>query len=544
MPPESPDDVPPASPPSRLREGEGAARLRADESAAEAAPPNELALQAEPKNDLGNARRLRARHGQDLAFIQELARDKRDAWLAWNGRIWQREAWGEAARRAHLTAEGVKGEALALEDSLADEIAALQEPGAPRSAAKRLEQLRDSIAKHHGWAVTSGNLARTNAMLDQAVPYLLVRSEQLDADPWKLAVANGTLVLPKDGQGEIPLEPGRRADWITREAGVAYDPGADCPRFKAFLATVQPDPAVRAFLQRHGGYSLTGSIEEQIVMLFFGLGGNGKSTYLNTIGGVLGGYHLEVPFESFVTQDKKRGGEATPDLVGLPGMRLATAQEPEANTRLSEASIKRQTGGEKMTLRPLFQGMQRFTPTHKIILSFNNKPKIVAQDIGTWRRLAMVHWAVALAGEKKAPTGEPWHAFYLRTEGPGILNWLLDGFRAWREGGLVVPDSVKATTQEYRRENDKLADFESEMLQRAPDATVVAAELYRAYCLHAKAAGDEHPLSQTSFGKRMQEKGYDKVRSGVVAYQNLWLNRDRLAELEAADTRARYGGER
>lgn len=522
-----------------------AARLRADEEAVEA-PPNELALQGEPKNDLGNARRLRARHGADLAFIQELARDRRDAWLAWNGRIWQREAWGEALKRAHATAEAVKGEAAALEDSLADEIAALEAPDAPRGAAKRLESIRERVAKHHAWSVTSGNLARTNAMLEQAVPYLLVRSEQLDADPWKLAVANGTLLLPKDGQGEILLLPGRRLDWITREAGVAYDPAADCPGFKAFLATVQPDPEVRLFLQRHGGYALTGSIEEQLVLLFFGLGGNGKSTYLNTIGGVLGGYHLELPFESFVTQDKKRGGEATPDLVGLAGARLAIAQEPEANSRLSEASIKRQTGGEKMTARPLFQAMQRFTPSHKTILSFNNKPKVTAQDIGTWRRLSMVPWAVVLAGEKKAPTGEPWHAFYLRTEGPGILNWLLDGFRAWREGGLVVPDSVKATTQEYRRENDKLADFEAEMLAREAGATVVAAELYRAYCLHAKVAGDEHPLSLKAFGTRMAEKGYEKSKNGVVTYQGLWLNRERLRQLEDKDAHLaqRYGGER
>jgi len=79
-----------------------------------AIPVNELALANEPRNDIGNARRLLARHGHDLFHVGGTG------WYFWTGSHWQptfgdNRPGPEAIKRAQATAEAIIGEAAALE---------------------------------------------------------------------------------------------------------------------------------------------------------------------------------------------------------------------------------------------------------------------------------------------------------------------------------------------------------------------------------------------------------------------------------------------
>src|SRR5687767_6194222 len=60
--------------------------------------------------DLGNARRLVARHGGDLRYVAALG------WLVWDGRRWRVDDTGEAERRAKETVRSIYGEAAAAPD--------------------------------------------------------------------------------------------------------------------------------------------------------------------------------------------------------------------------------------------------------------------------------------------------------------------------------------------------------------------------------------------------------------------------------------------
>lgn len=525
---------------------------------AEETPPDDRALAEEPRNDMGNGARLIARHGRDLRFVAELARDPRDAWLVWSesAGVWQAGQWGEAQKRAHQTAVAIgtleapalKAEAEAIEAELAPRIQAAKaakDGAAQKRLQSQVERAFERVEKHHGWAVTSGNVAKTENMLKAATPYLLVSTGALDQKPLLLPVTNGTLELPPaprpDAElGQVVLRPSRRADLMTRGATVAYDPDATAPQFRAFLDMVlPPDPdgtrSVQRFLQKWFGYCLTGLTGEQLLLLWYGGGGNGKSTLISIMKGILGALGLDVPFETFMAQDKKRGGEATPELADLPGARLVIASEPEVGTKLSEATIKRQTGDDVMTMRPLFQGMVRFLPSHKIILIFNNKPTVRAQDHGTWRRLAMIHFAVKITGPKPA---EKFSDLVLREEGSGVLNWMLDGYRLWREEGLEIPQAVADMTAEYRAENDRLADFQDECLVLAqdPQAETSGKALYQVYSLWAEANGIEPKLTNTAFGKLLGEK-FEKHKSSQVYYRGVVL---KVGIVDALEARIRH----
>ena len=181
-------------------------------------------------------------------------------------------------------------------------------------------------------------------MQREAAPRRVRVADDMDRDSALLTVLNGTVEL----LARTRLREHRREDLLTRLAPVLFDEGARAPVFEAFVERIVPDAEVRAFLQRWFGYCLTGDTSEQVVVMLWGAGSNGKSTLLFCLGHVFEDLHEPLPFASFVKDDRRRGSEATPDLALLPGARLVTASEPETGARLSESMIKWMTGGERM----------------------------------------------------------------------------------------------------------------------------------------------------------------------------------------------------
>lgn len=496
-----------------------------------------------PKNDIGNARRLIERFGEDLLFVQDIG------WHVWTGKLWNAERGEmEAQLRAHQVSQLVK-----------DEAEALEEDGpwggeSEKAFAERLE-------RHHKWAIASGNSARVHALLREAVPYLAVPPEALDRDQLAFNVENGTLRLVKDVRREKDLEcpdpevdrwievvtgrvrrdPHRRGDRIAKIAPVKYRPKAACPQFEAFLARILPDEAVRGFLQRYFGYAITGDTSEQCLVLLHGEGANGKSTLIDVITWIMGDYATSLPFASLLHDDKRRGSEATPDIARLPGARLVSASEPEIGQRFSESLLKSLTGGDVMTVRHLNKGFFEFLPTFKLVLSFNHRPNVRGQDEGIWRRLLLVPFEVKIPKDER----DRFLKDKLKGEASGILNWLLEGARLWLEEGLAVPDQVRAATDAYRSESDPVGQFLATATWHEAGSTVQASKLYKAYTswCHDSAVT---PLSQTAFGKTLGDRGYRKSRMGTYFYQDLRLDDRYQSTVDAAvgggGDAAAYGG--
>lgn len=492
------------------------------------APPDDRKLADEPRNDLGNARRLIDRYGRDLQYVDDAG------WIVWDGRRWASQpskGAPDAKRLGHKTVEAIELEAQALQAERDD----LERRYAPKDP--RVEALSDRVDKHWRWRTASGNAGRIEAMLSTAAPYLRRRPDELDSDPWLLNVGNGCLEL--DGRGSAPggdpirLRHHERTDLMMRLTPVEFGPEAQCPKFRNFLEQVQPDPGMRRFLQTWFGYCLSGDTSEQRIVICHGRGANGKSTLLWVIGHVLGEYAVTVPIETFIADDRRRGGDPTPDLVRLVGARLALASEPERGAKLSEAMVKRATGGERMTARKLFEGMFDFMPTFKLVLSVNEKPTIRGQDEGIWRRVMLVPFEQFFAEDTRRKQSELMAE--LAAEASGILNWLLDGLRLYGEHGLVMPEAVRAATQQYRQESDPVGEFLRDCTIEDPGARIQASRFFDLYAKWCRANG-LHPLTGTSFGKRLSDIGIHKLKAGVMFYVGRSINRDAMAELDARDS--------
>jgi putative DNA primase/helicase len=303
----------------------------------------------------------------------------------------------------------------------------------------------------------------------------------------------------------------RQEDMITKIANVEYDPRADCPLWKKFIREIMDYKAdVISFVQTAAGWALTGDTSEQTMFILGGSGANGKSTFLNTIMYLLGDYAIATPTETFM---RKNGDQNTNDLARLRGTRFVTTTEAEQGRRLSEPLIKKITGNDQMTARFLYGEFFNFMPTFKIFMATNHKPVIRGTDYGIWRRIKLIPFTTRIAEEKQDKHLEE----KLRWEAAGILNWLLEGTRRWKEEGLKVPAAILSATDEYRGEMDVIGNFLKERCVQTPGASIRIRELFKAYQEWCE-ENNEHAVSERFLGLRLKEMGFERTRTADARY--------------------------
>jgi putative DNA primase/helicase len=531
--------------------GKGEPPAGATGDAGEPVDPELLAkLAAEPLNDTGNARRLIAHFGADMLNVREIGEHR------WAGTHWERVGGDHAFERfAQQTAERIaleaghialpKRDAAAIEaarplrtkpkeEMTAEERIVL---GAGEEAEGRHEKRR---ADRRKYAVSCGNRTRTEAMIKQARPHITIEPEQLDADPLAINAMNGTLRLVRETALEedlecpdpdvkrmikvrrwrVRLDPHDRKDRMAKVMPVTYDPAAACPRWRTFMARFQPKEGVAAFLQRFQGYALTGLMGEQVFVFNYGLGANGKSTFMETLARLQGAYAQVLPAEALTGENQRRSDQATPEFARLPGARLVRCAELPRGEGFRESTLKMLTGGEPMLVRHLNQGFFEMRPTFKAIGSGNDKPSIKGVDEGIWRRIKLVHWDVTIPVAERRPMETILAEF--AEEASGILNWLLEGLIDYLEHGLQVPQEVAAATDSYRNEMDAVGEFMSAHVVPVPGKAVTARDLYEAFVAWCH-LNSIKPYAEKTFAGIMMQKGVKKESGRIRKYLDISL---------------------
>jgi len=331
---------------------------------------------------------------------------------------------------------------------------------------------------------------------------MTVSAADLDAEPDLLGARNGVIALRK--RCLMPFCPD---DLITKRAGVDLDPEAAAPQFEAFLARVQPNAAVRRLLQQIAGLTLWGKPGEQRLFFFHGGGANGKTTFVEALIYVLGGYGMSIQAEALMQQDRSSQGPSA-DTMRLQGARGAFASEVREG-RLDEERVKLWTGGDVLTARPVYgRSFIDFAPSHTFIMTGNHRPAIHDTSVGIWRRVTLIDWGVQIPEhEQDARLPER-----LRREGSGILNWALDGLADYWASGLAVPPSVKAATEQYRTDEDIIGQFISERCRLGGDLSCPSGDLYGEYSGWAAGNGIRAAAKNT-FTRRLRDRGHALVNS-------------------------------
>ena len=433
-------------------------------------------------DDLGNAMRIVDHFGKALRWVAEA-----EKWAVFRGGRWRvvqnNVVQGYVQRMIHEIIPATEAQQYS-SDLIGD-------PPAEGDEDTRTSE-RDAFLK---WLKAQRMSARITAAQQEAKGRheLHVSISDFDADPMLLNVANGVIDL-RTGRREDP----RPEHMLMRQSPVAYDPEARAPIWDAFLERMQPDPQMRAYLQRCLGYSLSGHIREQAFFIHHGDGANGKSICTEAVGAVMGEYGQTVASSTLLSSANE---EHPAGIAMMQGKRWLPATETAPGKRLDEEKVKNLTGDARITARFMGKDWFEFEPSGKIHLVTNHLP-FLSDAKSIWRRIHLIRWAVSLA-EKE------WDRALgtkLQGELPGILNWLLDGCLEWQKQGLNPPEVALGDKADYRGDSDVFGDFLRERTMPAPGTRVPTENIYRAYSNWCFDQGIRRPMSQPSFVATMTER--------------------------------------
>lgn len=435
------------------------------------APPLEDKSGAIPYSDAWLAARILQEHGANLRYCAPLG-----GWLSWDSQRWLRDRQQQAFHLAGKTLRAAGREALATSKKAKD-----AEADARRCA--------------------SVNATDNALRYASASPSVNVPVEMFDADPWSLNTPAGVLDL-KSGM----LLPSDASRLFTRCTSVA--PEHQTPvRWLQFLDEVTGcDPELVTYLQTLAGYCLTGVTREHMLAFFYGSGGNGKGTFLNTISKIMGDYAEVAAMDTFVSS---RFDRHPAELAALVGARLVTAQETQEGRSWDEAKVKAITGGDKISARFMRENFFTYTPQFKLCFAGNHRPRLHNLDAAMRRRFQLVPFNITPRAVDK-DLDEKLHA-----EAGGIMQWMLVGCTQWQRDGILVPRAVRQATETYFEDEDPLGRWLTEATEPIDDGGCGTRELFaawRAWCSDR----NERPGTERTFAQSMQQRGHEKWQDGTT----------------------------
>ncbi len=436
--------------------------------------------------DTGNAERLVNRHGDDMRYCPQMKK-----WYIWDGKRWKIDIEGRVVAMAKATATSYRDDARELD--------------------KATHQGTITALIKHANRSESLHSIQSMVKLAEYDSRIVINYDSFDKNPELLCVSNGVIDLTDNSYRKFD-----RWDNITRIANVSFVRGARSTLWEKFLTDIIPDPTTRSFIQRAVGYSVTGLTTEEVIFFLYGGGANGKTTFISTLLNMLGDYSEQASSNALM-QDRSTG--ANNELYVLRGKRFVAATETGESKKLDEEEIKKLTGMDLISVNPKYMSQMVFLPVWKIWLSTNHEPIIHGEDDAIWRRIIKIPFTVQI---KKPNVELKLRLLNNFEERSGILNWVLEGVRQWREKKLTLSEEIHKATRKYRKEQDVTGRFLKDKCRLGKSLMIEKGNLYRVYvswCNEEK----EKPKTKNMFGQALSKRGIVSQRNTNTRY---WIGID------------------
>lgn len=310
-----------------------------------------------------------------------------------------------------------------------------------------------------------------------------------------LPVANGILRL--SDRTLLPFSPSYR---FRHKLAVPYVPGAYPRKFMEILMEPALERADIALVQRWSGLALVGVNLSQKILLLTGTAGGGKSTLVSVLTGIIGSGNV---------------GMLRTDLLGdrfeigrLMGKTLLYGPDVAEDflTKRTASSLKSLTGGDVMTAE--FKNSNE-SPQVKcqfnVIVTSNSRLAVYLEgDADAWRRRLMI---VRYERGKPSSPIPNLAENILAEEGPGVLNFMLDGLDALRRENwaLRLNEQQQARVDDLLLESDSHGEFvRNSLLKDSTAPGITKAEVFAAYVEFCDRRG-WLAMSKNRFGKLAPE---------------------------------------
>jgi len=251
-------------------------------------------------------------------------------------------------------------------------------------------------------------------------------------------------------------------------------------------------------LQQFCGYCLSSSMLYDRALFMVGDGGNGKSTFIDTIAMVIGPMAT-----SHIDLESLYGAFG---MHGLIGKRLNIIEEVYGNYYQSN-KLKKLISGEQVTIDIKYKPQFTFRPQAKFVFSVNLLPRVDDTSTATERRICCLQF---LNNYRDNPNYELRSSFgLLAKELSGILNWMIEGaIDLSNNHEFVRTEEQTLMLDEYRQENSSVEGFLSKCIILSKDNNAIdTTTLYNEYKRWSATEGGRKTKANITFTKEVRAYG-------------------------------------
>ena len=348
------------------------------------------------------------------------------------------------------------------------------------------------------------------AVLNEVPSMVLIQPQDLDKDPFLLNTPNGTYDLTKGLEGAVS----HQADHFMTKV-TTVDPGEKGKRLwlDALNTFFSGDAELIRYVQLVAGLVAVGQVFIEALIIAYGDGRNGKSTFWNALSRVLGSYSGNISADTLTVGCRRN---IKPELAEAKGKRLLIAAELEEGTRFNTSTVKQLCSTDDIYAEKKFKAPFSYVPSHTLVLYTNHLPKVGATDTGIWRRLIVIPFSAKIEGQSDIKN----YADYLyENAAPAILAWILEGAQEviQRKFKIDLPVCVRKAIDAYHEDNDWLGHFLAERCEIGAGLEAKSGELYAAYRVFCMETG-EYIRSTTDFYAALECEGFKRHKTNVGAF--------------------------
>lgn len=386
--------------------------------------------------------------------------------------------------------------------------------GAKKAAAAFSEAQRRSFEKYERaenyrkYAIKRRDTKYISAALKEARPMIQIEQRVLDADEFLLNLPSGTCDLRT---GDVR---GHNAqDYITKQTAV--DPSGDGMDVweDALQTFFQGDADLIRYVQEIVGLAAIGKVYIEALVIAYGEGRNGKSTFWNTIARVLGTYSGNMSADTLTVGCKRN---VKPELAEAKGKRMIIAAELEEGMRLNTSNVKQLCSTDEIYAEKKYKAPFSYVPTHTLVLYTNHLPRVGAIDQGTWRRLIVIPFNAKIEGKADIKN---YADFLFKMAGGAVLQWIIEGAKRViaSDYKIAQPRVVQDAIQKYKENNDWLSHFLEDCCEIDPSYEAKSGEVYNTYRSYCNQMG-EYARSTTDFYTAIEAADFTrhKTKKGML----------------------------
>ena len=386
--------------------------------------------------------------------------------------------------------------------------------GAKKAMAAFSEAQRRSFEKYERaetyrkYAIKRRDTKYISAALKEARPMIQIEQRILDADEFLLNLPSGTCDLRTGAVREHNAQ-----DYITKQTAV--DPSGDGMDVweDALQTFFQGDADLIRYVQEIVGLAAIGKVYIEALVIAYGEGRNGKSTFWNTIARVLGTYSGNMSADTLTVGCKRN---VKPELAEAKGKRMIIAAELEEGMRLNTSNVKQLCSTDEIYAEKKYKAPFSYVPTHTLVLYTNHLPRVGAIDQGTWRRLIVIPFNAKIEGKADIKN---YADFLFKMAGGAVLQWIIEGAKRViaSDYKIAQPRVVQDAIQKYKENNDWLSHFLEDCCEIDPSYEAKSGEVYNTYRSYCNQMG-EYARSTTDFYTAIEAADFTrhKTKKGML----------------------------